>query len=279
MKSCVFPGMCALAACAVLLSACSGPGSESENSASSDVEAPLKVYLGSEEASLSYDRIAALPSQTFAFDDGAYFKGQEVTAVMMEDLWKAVDPERQTDTITAYCTDKYFSVYPRAFVQTYQPFVIIKVDGKVPSEWTGALKNASPYFISFKNDDSKPPYKYQRNKRPWGVVSVTFGKYDEMFSAFYSGVYEDLTGPAVEGREIWVNSCASCHQAAGNGIGGHRAVRPWEVLAVHASVNVDYFKNYVLDPKSVNPVAEMEAYPEYSDAQLDTIIAFLTHGP
>ena len=257
----------------LLLQACSPAKEKSELPA---VESPLTVHVDGNSSDWAYEKLAALPSKTFTFDDGSYFDGREVKVVPMAEFWKVADSKGSADVMTAYCTDKYFSVYTREFVETYDPFIIIEVDRNKPSAWTDGLENASPFFISVNFDDSKPPYQDKGHKRPWGVQSVTFGKYDEMFSVFYTGAFAHITGPAAQGRDIWINSCASCHQAPGDGIGGHKAVRPWEILAIHAKMNQEYFVNYVRDPKSLNPAALMEPHSEYDDEEMAALVAFLS---
>ena len=268
-----------------LISACFGVGfgflgcsqSSSEATASEPTgELPLEVNFAGATKSWSYETISALLSESFVFDNGSYFDGRAVKVVRMATFWEAVDPEGAADVMTAYCKDKYFSVYTRDFVETYNPFIIYEVDGNTPSAWTDGLENASPFFISCAFEEGTPPYLDKGHKQPWGVESVTFGKYDELFSVFYEAGFADLSEPAHTGRKIWINSCASCHQGPSDGIGGHKAVRPWEVLAVHARHNESYFINYTRDPKSINPAGLMEPHPQYSDEQMAALVAFLT---
>lgn len=259
------------------ISGCSQPAPESV-AAEPEGELPLEVNFAGSTDSWSFEKIAALPSESFTFDDGSYFDGRAVKVVPMATFWDAVDPEGTADVMTAYCKDKYFSVYTREFVETYNPFIIYEVDGNKPSAWTDGLENASPFFISCAFEEGTPPYQDKGHKQPWGVQSVTFGKYDDMFAAFYTGEFAELSHPAKEGRFIWINSCASCHNGPNNGIGGHKAARPWEVLAIHAQHNETYFTNYTRDPKSINPMATMEPHPQYSDEQMAALVAFLTTG-
>ena len=119
-----------------------------------------------------------------------------------------------------------------------------------------------------------PPYQ-DAGQRPWGVESVTFGKYDEMFEAFYTGPCK-LGRYAHTGREIFLNSCSSCHEGPGGSIGGHKAMRPlrfWprtppqcRLLKIRAR------------SQEFKPIAEMEPHPWYSDAQMDALVAFGEHG-
>ena len=269
--------LASLAGVSLGISGCSKPGLETMVS-ESEGEHPLPVNIGDASESWSFNQIAALPSESFTFDDGSYFDGRSVKVVRMATFWKSVDPEGTADVMTAYCKDKYFSVYTREFVDTYNPFIIYEVDGDKPSAWKDGLENASPFFISCAFEEGTPPYQDKGHKQPWGVESVSFGKYDEMFAAFYTGDFEELSHPATEGRSIWINSCASCHEGPANGIGGHKATRPWEVLAIHAQHNEAYFVNYTRDPKRINPMALMEPHPQYSDEQMAALVAFLTTG-
>ena len=265
----------AFAALSLCIVACS-PNSEESSAPVSEL--PLEVNFGDSSEMWSFEKISSLPSEAFVFSDGFYFKDRDVKAVRMSTLWDEVDPEGAMDVMTAYCTDEYFSVYTREFVNIYKPFIIFEVDGKTPSEWTDVLQKAAPFFISFAFEDGMPPYQDAGHKRPWGVKSVSFGQYDEKFAAFYSGDFANLSELAHEGREIWINSCSSCHEGPGGSLGGHKAVRPWEVLAVHATHNTQYFIDYTRDPKSLNPVALMEPHPQYSDAQMEALVAFVTTG-
>jgi hypothetical protein len=80
----------------------------------------------------------------------------------------------------------------------------------------------------------------------------------------------------VQGREIWVNSCACCHQGPGRIFGGSKCPQPFPVIQAIAGYSPDFFKKYVRNPKAMMAEALMEPHPHYTDAQLDELIGFIT---
>ena len=84
-----------------------------------------------------------------------------------------------------------------------------------------------------------------------------------------------LSERAAAGREIWINACDSCHLGPGRIFSGNQSRQAFAVLSAIARGDPALFRKYVRDPKSVISTAKMEPHPHYSDAQLDSIIAFV----
>ena len=215
---------------------------------------------------------------------GEFVSGeQEVTALDLKTLLKSLPLEANADTLLATCADGYASVYRQEFIETYQPFVVLEINGQGPDHWPppGLKYNPGPYVItvSAQRVPAVSTYLDINHKRPWAVTLIEAANYEKRFASLYSGNGARLSPQAVQGREIWINSCFSCHQGPGaQPLGGTKANRPFPVLVAHATYNADYFKGYVRDPKKMMSGAKMEAHPHYTEAQLDALIAFLKSG-
>jgi cytochrome c2 len=226
--------------------------------------------------------LRALPSTRLTVD-GEFVKGpEELTVVFLADLWKALPVAPGADTLIATCTDGYASVYTAEFISAYRPFLVLEIDGKAPKEWPpkGLEFDPGPYVVTVSAGISPAVAKFRdvEHKKPWGVTTLEVASYSERFKAIYSGSWASLSAPARDGRDIWVNSCASCHEGPGGIFGGAKAARPFQVIAAYAGHDRPYFMKYVRDPKSLVPCANMEPHPHYTDTELSDLIAFITAG-
>ena len=211
---------------------------------------------------------------------GEFVKGdQEVTVVFLETLWKLLPRGPGADTVLAICDDGYAAVYREAFLKECRPFVVLEINGQGPDRWPppGLSFNPGPYVISV--SAAVAPAVGQLldpgHKRPWGVTTIEVANYADRFADIYRGKWAHLSARAQAGRDIWVNSCASCHSGPGSTFGGTKSGQPFPVLEALAGANPGYFSRYVRAPTAVNPSAKMEAHPHYADAQMAALIAFM----
>jgi cytochrome c2 len=205
---------------------------------------------------------------------------QEVTAVYLENLWKALPLAAGADVALATCGDGYASVYRTEFMKTYRPILVLEINGLGPDKWPppGLKFNPGPYVVTVSKEIAPAVSTLLDvgHKRPWGTTTLEIANYAERYHDAFAGKWANLSTRAEAGREIWINSCASCHHGPGTTFGGTKADRPFEVIAAHAGYNVEYFKKFVRAPTSVMPGAKMEAHPHYTDTQLAELIAFIT---
>jgi len=232
---------------------------------------------------LRWAELRALPTVKLRLS-GEFVPGeQEVTALFLDELWRALPCGDGADALLATCNDGYASVYRAGFIASHRPFLILEINGQGPEKWppAGLNFNPGPYVVSV--SAAVAPAVAQLldpgHKRPWGVNRIEVVRYAERYGDAFAGKWSALSGRAVTGREIWINSCASCHHGPGTTFGGVKSDRPFEVIAAHAAYNRDYFKRYVRNPQAVISGAKMEAHPHYADAQLDALIAFITAEP
>jgi cytochrome c2 len=232
---------------------------------------------------LRWADLAKLPSSKLKLT-GEFVPGeQEVTVVFLTELWKALPLAPGADALLATCTDGYASVYRDAFIASHRPFLILTINGQGPEKWPppGLHFNPGPYVISVSADVAPAVASLidAGHKKPWGVSALRVARYTEAFAGFYTAPRTALSDRALAGRELWIHSCTSCHAGPPATFGGTKSDRAFDVLAAHARFNPTYFKNYIRDPKGFAPSAKMEPHPHYTDAQLDTLIAFLVAEP
>lgn len=224
--------------------------------------------------------LRALPTVTVKLT-GEFVPGeQQVTIAYLSDLWAALPLAADADTVLATCADGYASVFRAATFADIRPFLILEIDGQGPEKWPppGLNFNPAPYVISVATAVAPAVARLldANHKRPWAVTTLEIARYEARFAGFFSGRWGALSPRATAGREIWINSCASCHSGPPGTFGGTKSDRHFDVLATHAARNPDYFRVYVRDPQGFVAIAKMDAHPHYTDVQLDALIAFVT---
>ncbi|HEY1765951.1 MAG TPA: cytochrome c [Opitutaceae bacterium] len=229
---------------------------------------------------VAWSDLRALPTRVLEMD-GEFVSGKQlVTALFLADLMKALPVKPGTDCFLATCADGYASVFTSAFMARYRPFLVLEINGKGPKDWPpkGLAFNPGPYVITVSTTLAPEfaTYRDSEHKRPWSVTTLEAASYAERFKAIYSGRWARLSASAQDGREIWVNSCASCHQGPAEVFGGTKAGRPFQAIQAYAGYDRMFFDKYVRDPKSIMACAQMEPHPHYGDAELDGLAAFLT---
>jgi cytochrome c553 len=224
--------------------------------------------------------LRALPVVRLRLQDEFTPGEQEVTVLYLDELWRVLPAGPGADLLLASCNDGYASVYRRSFIARYRPFLVLEIDGHGPADWPppGLKFNPGPYVITVSAAlvPGVATLLDVNHKKPWGVVTLEFANYGERFHDAYAGAWAHLSARAAAGREIWVNSCASCHAGPGRIFGGTKSGEPFPVLAGLAAANPGFFRAYVRHPQALVPSAKMEGHPRYTDPQLDQLIAFVT---
>lgn len=227
--------------------------------------------------------LRALPTHRLKLT-GEFVPGeQEVTVVFLGDLWRALPVDSSADVLLATCGDGYASIYRAEFIERYRPFLVLEINGRGPEHWPppGLKFNPGPYVISIAASVAPGVASLldPGHKKPWGVSAIELARFADRFHGAFAGKWAALSDRAAEGREIWINSCASCHAGPGGIFGGSKSGQPFSVLAAIAGYDPALFRRYVRAPKSENPSAKMEPHPHYTDAQLDALLAFITAEP
>jgi cytochrome c2 len=227
-----------------------------------------------------YADLRALPTTKLHLADEFVRGDQEVTVVFLADFWAAMPASPEADCLLATCSDQYASVFSRAFVAAYRPFLVVEIDGAGPDQWSarGPVNVPGPYAISVSSAlaPAADQFLSLEHKKPWGVVAVEFARYAERFHDAYAGPWAELSERAAAGREIWINACASCHLGPGETFSGTKSHQAFAIVAAVAKGNPAVFKEYVRQPTQVIASAKMQAHPYFTGEQLDAIIAFVT---
>jgi len=224
--------------------------------------------------------LRALPVGRLRLRDEFVPGEQEVTVVYLEDLWRALPRSAGADVLLAVCNDGYASVYRETFLARYRPFLVLEINGQGPERWPppGLAFNPGPYAISVSPAvvPAVASLLDANHKKPWGVITLEVASFAERFHDAYAGAWGRLGAQAAQGREIWINSCASCHAGPGATFGGSKSGQAFPTLAALAAVNAPFFRHYVRHPQELVATAKMEGHPHYTDAQLDALLAFIT---
>jgi len=228
---------------------------------------------------VSWHELRELPSRRLRVD-GEFLPGeQEVTVVLLDDFLAGLPRPGGADGVISTCTDGYAAIYTAEYRVRYKPFLILEINGEGPDKWPpkGMTFNPGPYVISIADELAPGVSKLldASHKRPWGVDCVEVVDYEERLAPFYQGALANASGSVAEGRDIWINSCFSCHDLPESGLGGTKAARPMQIIMMQAVYNPDYFDRYVRAPSTINPSAKMAAHPHYSNEQLNALKAFL----
>lgn len=239
--------------------------------------------VGLEPGKTAYLRardLQSLPTQLLTVENYYQTGKQTAKVVLLSDLWAALPLAPGADTLLAHCEDGYASVFPLTFIEQHRPFVILEFEGKTLEAWAelGFSFNAGPYIISV-SEVLSPGVRAVLDighKEPWAVNRLSVIAYRARFASLYS----TKTSPAIDqGRQIWVNSCFSCHLGPDRETGGNKSGIPFGVVQSYAHHNTSYLKQYIRDPKKLVPAARMEPHPHYTDDQLNALIAFLRSLP
>ncbi len=224
--------------------------------------------------------LRGLPTRHLRLQDEFLPGEQDVTVVFLAELWHALPHPPEADLLLAVCDDGYASVYRLDFIARYRPFLVLEINGQGPDRWppAGLKFNPGPYAITVSPGvvPAVAAYLDVNHKKPWGVVALIVGRSAEAFHDAYTGRWRNLSARAAAGREIWINSCASCHAGPGATFGGTKSGQAFPTLAALAAANPEFFRAYVRHPQALVATAKMEAHPHYTDAQLDELIAFIT---
>jgi hypothetical protein len=229
-----------------------------------------------------WSALRALPTAKLPVT-GEFTKGPQVlTVVFLSDLLAALPLSAGADCVLATCGDGYAGIFNSGFISKYRPFLVLEIDGKGPSDWPppGLAYNPGPYAITVSESVAPAASTFLdiEHKKPWNVTTIEVANFADRFGGIYSGKFASLGPAGRAGREIWLNSCASCHAGPGGTFGGTKADRPFQVIAAYAVFDRAFFMKYVRDPKSLVASAKMEAHPHYTDVQLSDLIEFIAAG-
>jgi cytochrome c2 len=193
-----------------------------------------------------------------------------------------LDEYPQFDSAFAYCYDGYISYYTSGFIEEYDPYIVLDLEGNERGDMKlDGAPDMAPFYITFSpwitqgaEEMSDPD-----NKRPFGVFKLKLGTRESLVSPLYAVPFDALNEQAVAGRELWLNNCMSCHSWVPDGPGGNLSTRNIKLVSIHAKYNQKYFHDFVQDPQVTMPDSKMPKHPHYSDETIEQIRQFLINVP
>jgi mono/diheme cytochrome c family protein len=222
---------------------------------------------------LKREDLLAISQVTFTVTDDPNFKRPtQIKGVTLEELARDLGVPPSAGVVIAICNDKYRATYPREYVAQHHPVLVLEIDGKSPAGWPmdsgGHGFDMGPYMIS--HEKFTPSFKILSHSDeaqiPWGVVRLEFRDKESVFGAL-APRGPRANDPAVkDGYSIAKQNCFRCHNAGDQS--GQKSGVTWTVLSALASGSPEFFMDYVRNPKSKSPQAQMPGNPNYDDTTL-----------
>lgn len=188
----------------------------------------------------------------------------------------------EADGIVLVCSDRWETFLPLDFVKKERPYLLLTFDGRTPEEGWPMFGNIEPLAPYFSNTTPTLGATF-KGLTPYGmhdatqIVEIRAVNTLQRYAPFYAGPLEKLSPQADDGRTLFLRQCNNCHQGPGQ-IGGNVSQRPFTLLQIHATLNADYFRRFVRDPKKFIPNTMMPRHEDFTDDMLAQLIAFLSEA-
>lgn len=248
---------------------------------------PLDLEIGGELAGLpagttryiTHEDLLSLPQTKYNVADDPNFTGPtQITGVPLEELFRDLGANPDSDLIVAICGDQYRANYPQSYIAAHHPLLVLSVNGKPPSEWPkdaeGHGSDMGPYMIS--HSRFTPSFTilahHDEPQIPWGVVRLEFRHAKTVFGSIAPQGPRAAEPQVQNGYRIAQQNCFRCHNLGEEG--GQKAGRPWLGLSAWAIASPEYFAAYVRNPQGKHPDAQMPGNPGYDGATLRALIAY-----
>jgi mono/diheme cytochrome c family protein len=228
---------------------------------------------------LTRDDLLTLPQVTYTVADDANFTGPtQISGVLLEELTRKLAAAPESDMLVAICSDQYHANYPHTYIAVHHPLLVLKINGQSSAGWPKDHEthgyDMGPYLIS--HSEFTPAFKIfsqpDEAQIPWGVVRLEFRNEKTVFGAIAPRGPRAASELVQAGYRIAQQNCFRCHNKGQEG--GMKAGRPWLVLSAWAAASPKYFADYVRNPQSRNPRAQMPGNPGYDDATIGALTAY-----
>ena len=227
---------------------------------------------GMQRGFIRYKDLLTLPqSRILAKNDVNFKDGTRLSGVYLDTLMQKVGLSPGKDLVSAMCADHYEAHYTIEYRHTHRPLLVLKIDDKLPHEWSPGL---APYLIS--HESFIPSYRVLSHvdeaQVPYGVVRLEFHAQRKALATIAPHGSFPTNAPQMFGYKIAQQNCLRCHnQGTLGGLKGHSS---WSVLAQLAVKDPRYFAAYIASPLSENPAAKMPAYSKYDEKTRQALTAY-----
>jgi mono/diheme cytochrome c family protein len=235
-----------------------------------EIGGDLRGLPGGSVRYLTREDLLALPETSASVSDDANFtKPVRIMGVQLEELVNRLAAPGNTMAV-AICSDQYHAAFPQDYLAVHHPILVLTIDGAAPDGWPkdsgGHGLTMGPFLIS--HAKFAPGFHVLSHadeaQIPWGVVRLEFRNEKSVFGAIAPRGRQENDDVVQSGYRIAQQNCFRCHNMGDEG--GQKAGMSWDVLAAWASASPQRFAAYIRRPQSVNPKAEMPAFPNYDDA-------------
>jgi mono/diheme cytochrome c family protein len=248
---------------------------------------PSDLEVGGELAGLSpgtsrymtRDDLLALPQVSYTVTDDPNFTGPtQVRGVLLEDLTRTLAAVPGSDMPVAICNDQYRANYSHAYVAEHHPILVLTINGEPPAGWPKDHEthnyDMGPYMISHARfaPAARILSHPEEAQIPWGVVRIEFRDEKTVFGAIAPRGPQAADKLVQDGYRIAQQNCFRCHNMGREG--GTKSGHPWLVLSAWAAASPEYFADYVRNPQSRNPSAQMPGNPGYDDSTISALVAY-----
>jgi len=223
------------------------------------------------EQLLALPQALATNSMDLAVKAPAVYRGIPLTELRAE---LGLGPA--SDTLFAVCNDGYAASFPADYLSAFRTLLIHEINGKGPETWGRSKQTGlemAPYYINVGDFRPRPAEKAQGHDEgarfPYGVVRIEFRTAASTIDRLR--LRPGATDLARAGEKLALRDCLSCH--GHDDFGGLRSGRPWLLLKTWSS-NTNYFRRYVVNPKSVQPASKMPGIKFYDAPALDALQAY-----
>jgi mono/diheme cytochrome c family protein len=244
-----------------------------------EIASDLKGFPAGTTRYLTRDDLLALPQVSYTVTDDDNFTGPtKVSGVLLEDLLRDLSAAPRFAMVVAICDDKYQANYPGDYLARHHPVLVLEVNGKPPSGWPkdsgGHGFDMGPYMISHAR--FTPAFKVLSHtdeaQIPWEVVRLEFRDERAVFGAIAPRGPSASQAAVQAAYKIAQQNCYRCHNSSGEG--GQKSGVTWAVLSALAMNSPDFFADYVREPKSKSPQAQMPANPNYDNETMRALTAY-----
>jgi mono/diheme cytochrome c family protein len=228
---------------------------------------------------ITREALLGLPQVSYTVTDDSNFTGPtKVSGVLLEDLLRDLSAKPRAAMVVAICDDKYRANYPRDYMAAHRPLLVLEVNGKPPAGWPkdsgGHGFDMGPYMVS--HAKFTPAFKILSHtdepQIPWGVVRLEFRDERAVFSPIAPHGPRANDAAVRAGYKIAQQNCFRCHNSGAEG--GQKSGVTWAVLAALATSSPEFFVDYVGNPKSKSPGAQMPGNPNYDDETMRALTAY-----
>lgn len=223
------------------------------------------------------DQLMSLPMTTVTnAHDGALKRSAVYRGVPLTELRAALSIDSKSDVVFMICADGYAAHVDGAYMKQFSPLLILEIDGEGPGKWGRSLASGmamAPFYVNSGSFHARPAERLAGIDEgpiyPYAVARLDFTMSTGPLGSLHlpAGASES----ARVGERLAIRDCLSCHDY--RGVGGLMSNRPWALLKTWSS-NTNYFRRYVVNPKSVQPASRMPGFSHYNDEALDALQAY-----